>query len=440
MAQSQEKRVITKKHLARMERERIQRRYILIGAALVAVAVVGLLLYGVIQERVLLPRQPVAIVGKDRISSGEFQDRVLFQRRQLVQQYISAYQNYESFASDPNAQAFFQQNLNQISLELDPQTLGQSILNTMIEDILIRQEAARRGISVTDEEVDRFIQEQFGYFPGGEPATITPVPTTVPTSTLSATQLALVPPTSTPTSSPDLTGTPDLTTTAAPSVSPSQAATSTPSGPTPTSGPTATATPYTAEQFQANYQEVIKNLKDDIGVGEDTLIKIVKGQLYRQKLQAVLTEGLPRSQEQVWARHILVADEATAKEVKSRLDGGKDFAELAAEFSTDESNKDSGGDLQWFPIGQMIPEFEKVAFALNVGQISEPVQTTFGWHIIQVLGHEDRPLTAFEYDQIRQTKFDEWLQAERDKADPTIFEYWQERVPTEPSIPPEIQV
>jgi peptidyl-prolyl cis-trans isomerase D len=444
MAQSQDKKILTKKHLARMEKERLQRRYLLIGVTVVAIAVVGLLVFGVLQGSVLQPRQPVAIVGGDRISTGNFQNRARFQRRQLVQQYLSLYQNYQQFAGDPNADAYFKQNLNQISLELDPQTLGQSVLNTMIEDDLIRQEAARRGITVTDEEVNKFIEEQFGYFPEGAPPTITAFPTTVPTSTLSATQLALIPPTNTPTITPTLnpglTGTPDQNATANPTVNPGETAISTPSGPTPTSGPTATPTPYTKEQFQTDYTEVLTNLKDDIGVGENTLKEIIQSQLYRQKLQAALTEDLPRTQEQVWARHILVADEATAKEVKSKLDAGEDFATLAAEYSTDESNKDNGGDLGWFPMGQMIPEFEKVAFALRIGQISDPVQTSFGWHIIQVLGHEERPLSAFEYEQLRQTKFNEWLQAERDKTKPEIFDYWRERVPTEPAIPADMQV
>ncbi len=89
--------------------------------------------------------------------------------------------------------------------------------------------------------------------------------------------------------------------------------------------------------------------------------------------------------EQVHALHILVADLATAQSIEKQLAAGADFAKLATQYSADTASKAKGGDLGWFGRGQMVTEFEDAAFALEPGQTSDPVKTTYGYHIIRVV-------------------------------------------------------
>jgi foldase protein PrsA len=87
---------------------------------------------------------------------------------------------------------------------------------------------------------------------------------------------------------------------------------------------------------------------------------------------------------QVQARHILVADLATAQKVEADLKAGKDFGAEAEKYSMDPGSKEKGGELGLFRRGQMVPAFDQAAFSLPVGQISQPVHSSFGYHIIQV--------------------------------------------------------
>lgn len=89
------------------------------------------------------------------------------------------------------------------------------------------------------------------------------------------------------------------------------------------------------------------------------------------------------------ARHILVEDEALAKELVEKLKAGEDFAKLAKENSVDTGTAEKGGELGWFTVGKMVPEFNDAAYALEIDEISEPVKSDYGYHIIQVSEKRD---------------------------------------------------
>jgi len=111
-------------------------------------------------------------------------------------------------------------------------------------------------------------------------------------------------------------------------------------------------------------------------------------QIYDEKIAKMKPE------QEVHARHILVDTKEEAEEVIKRLKNGEDFAKVANEKSKDTNAE--GGDLGFFTRGQMLKPFEDAAFALEPGQISEPVQTQFGWHVIKVEEKRDQALPSYE--------------------------------------------
>jgi foldase protein PrsA len=107
---------------------------------------------------------------------------------------------------------------------------------------------------------------------------------------------------------------------------------------------------------------------------------------------------------QVHARHILVADQKTADLVESKLKGGAKFEDLAKQYSVDPGSKDKGGDLGFFGKGQMVPAFEQAAFSLQPNQVSAPVKSPFGYHVIQVVEFKpaEKATLASSHDKIKE--------------------------------------
>lgn len=136
------------------------------------------------------------------------------------------------------------------------------------------------------------------------------------------------------------------------------------------------------------------------------------------------------SQEQIHAKHILVKNLKSAQDVESQLDKGKDFATLAKKYSTDPGSKNKGGDLGWSSLGSLVPEFEKAALALGKNEISKPVKSKFGYHIIQLLEKKQgrqipykevkEQIKSMLSGQKRQEKLQKWIQEMKKKAEVNI--------------------
>jgi parvulin-like peptidyl-prolyl isomerase len=139
---------------------------------------------------------------------------------------------------------------------------------------------------------------------------------------------------------------------------------------------------------------------------------VARPALARQLVTSAIGAEVPQTAPQVNARHILVSTEDLARELHDRATSGADFEQLARTNSIDQATAGTGGELGWFDKDQMVAPFSEAAFSLKPGEISEPVQTEFGWHVIQVEEvDEDRPLTQLQYQAAQekavQAKLDE---------------------------------
>lgn len=156
-------------------------------------------------------------------------------------------------------------------------------------------------------------------------------------------------------------------------------------------------------EFKRKHQSVMDRL-----LAQDTFESQVGGKITDQdvKLRYESEVAALPAESEVKARHILVGAEDEAKKLIVELDGGAKFEDLAAKHTTDPSGKASGGDLGYFGTGMMVPEFEKAAFALEIGQYTKvPVQSQFGFHIIKIEDKRAKAVPTLEQleGQVRST-------------------------------------
>ncbi len=391
---------LTRKETVRRRREDAENRRLLIALGIVAGILLSIIAAGVIQELVLKPMLPVATVNGSRISTTEYAKRVRY----------AWYQE----ANNPTT-----------TQQSDPQSTSVQVLDQMIDEKLLREQAQQRGITVSTEEVDQRLEEAFGYLRY------------------------------TPTPSP----TPEMSPTPLPSPTPGGAATPT---------PLPTATPVSLTAYQERFKTYTDQIKTAANMSEADLRALIETDLLRNKLYDVITKDVPTTEEQVHARHILVRiiepqptptpipagqptptpgptatpapaprDDAQALariiEVQQKLAAGGDFAQLAKEYSDDTVSAEQGGDLGWFGRGRMVQEFEDATFKLAVGELSGPIKTTYGYHLVQVLEKDPaRQMDVYTAQQKQYDAFNTWLDNLRNTAN--IERNWSaDKVPPTPN-------
>lgn len=448
MAKNKEtpRKIVTKKHIARQEREHKQIKAVTITAGVIIAVAVVILAYALISSFVIKPNRVVASVGDTRIKASKFDSEVRYTRLNMINN-ASQYAQYAQMFGEMGS-SFLQTAQGMVNQLNDSTTMGRTVIDSMIDDVLIQEEAAKLNISVSKSELSKSIEDAFGFHP--DPTT-TPTVTGTPVSTptMSAAQINLIKPTETPNatktaiatasatiSAPSETATPEATLT---TVGPAATATLEPSA-TPIPSITPTPTTYTQKLYDQNLKKYLTNVST-VGISRKQVEYSFRMQILREKLMLELTKDLKPVEDQVWARHILVPTEDEAKKVLEELEAGKDWTELAATYSTDPGSKSNGGDLGWFGKGAMVPEFEEAAYALKkVGEISAPVHSEHGWHIIQLVGRAENPISADRFQRVKQNYFNDWLKNLRASRTDIVIndDVWMPIVPNQPAVPQEL--
>jgi hypothetical protein len=460
---------LTRKQIAIGRRQREQARRVKIFTSVILALVFVIIAIGLVDQFILKPNAAIAKVGDVSIRTKDFWHRVQLERNNLEGQ-LEQYRRLDAQFASGNGQSLFASQISQLeSLLANQESFSLQVLDRMIDEEVIRKIAAQRGIAVSPEEVEQQLRSQVASNRGS---------LTEPDATATAEAQAQATATAaswTPTATPTV----DLTSTPTPTMSPTGAEQAT-SMPTPS--PTPTVHILTDEEYQQGLKDLENFLARIANMSLDDYRRMIEVQLLEEKLRKQIAEEVPTTEEQVHARHILIAIRtptptptplpagsqgptpistptslpgeaqrpvptptptpeprteeqalALAQELVRRLRAGEDFAKLAQEFSDDPGSKMDGGDLGWFGRGQMVPEFEQAAFSLETGQISDPVKSVYGYHIIQVLEKDPaRPIEPFLLEQRRIEAYQKLLNEQKQAL--SIERYWSaDKVPPTPT-------
>lgn len=517
----EEERELTRKQARLHARDRERNRKLYIGAGSAILLAMLIIVAGALYAFAYVPNSTLAKAGADTIVTKDFWQRMRLERSRLTSQLVNLQQLEQQFG-----QSFFTQQINQIQAQLQsPFTLGMQVLDDMIDEKIVAQEAAARGITVSDEEVEAALREEIAR---NRNAITVPQATETAEAGIAATATATA---WTPTPLPTIDANLVVTATATP---------------LPTAEPLPTQPIISDTGYTEGLNELSTTLSDINSVDLEGYRAVIRARLLADKLSAAIgEETVTATEEQVHARHILInvitptvslsntnvitaplapglspsgtltasdaisGDVATgntltatapvsattaptaaapvtptttvttalatataplsptaaltsagsitatagvtattgvttvpgitstagitdttqpeapvertdaeakalAESLRQRILAGEDFATLAREYSDDTGSGAQGGDLSWFGRTAMVAPFAEAAFTLPIGEISEPIKTQFGYHLIEVLEKdENRPKEESQLQQERAQAFQDWLQEKK---------------------------
>lgn len=424
------KREVASQHLHAEREAELQRNLIRITVGIVGI-IVALLAVAFVFDVLIRPNQAVAVASGENISAASFQQRVQIEHTLVELRLNSTLNQYASFFGGDVNQAYQQLTqqepyatwANEVQFA---DTLAVRVLDDMVNDKLIAAAAASLGVTVTNEDVEEQLNNLVGYDPE-EVANIGVEPTVTPTETITPTPFVSPTPSQVPTNTPLPTATMTFTPLpeGSPTVTPALTITAVPTEITPT---------LSVTEVQGNYQDqreaVLNAIQDRAGVSRETLLDYFRTQALRLKVaEAVSVQDNQATY--VNSRHILVATQEEAQDVLDALNAGESFAALARAVSTDTGSGANGGELGWTAAYQFVEPFADAVTTAEIGTIVGPVESEFGFHIIQVRDREQRDLEESELAQVQQRDFTVWLENLREEqaGNFEIYTNWPDFVP-----------
>lgn len=385
---------LTRMQESRLDRERRMRRFIILGSILVGVVTLVLVIAALLQMFVLEPQRAVASVGTQPITATQLQKRMRYDQSQVINQYNRLSQNIAQLqaSGDPSNQFLVQiaqQQLQSLGQQGSAEALAQTAMSNLVDEQLIRQEANKRGITVTPEEVQKELERNFGLYR----ETLTPFPTDTPAPTATA-----IP-----------TGTVTATVASTITVTP-------PPTPTPRLQPTSIA----EGDFQLLYNRSLESYQA-IGFTDADIRALVENNLYQQKLQQQFSDQVAKEAPHFKFDYVRFNSDLDAAKALDELTRNQiTFPALISRTNeiTQPQPIGNGGSVDWTPVSAVTGQFgQEIADQLAVKAVGAPAgiytSTLGGVYVLLPQGREVRTLSEGDLQQQQQQAFTDWLNQAR---------------------------